>query len=346
VAARGERELTEPAREAGAGGGAPLRVGVVGVGALGRHHVRLLTGLDGVELAGIHDLRPEIAESVASEFGTRALPSLDALASLAEAMVVAVPTVSHAEVAGELLDRGLHVLVEKPITPDLESADRLIERAGDRVLAVGHVEFYNPAVQALLALEPRPRFIEVQRLSVFGSRSLDIDVILDLMIHDLQILHTLDPSPVREVRAAGVAVLSDRLDIANARVELESGCVANLTASRVSAERVRKLRLFSRERYFSLDYQEQTLKGYRLEDGGAVASARGDAPAGQAGGAGRRIAALDLSVAREEPLRRELEAFAAACRRRAVAYVDGARGRAALRSALAIAGAVGPRGSA
>jgi predicted dehydrogenase len=194
------------------------------------------------------------------------------------------------------------------------------------VLAVGHVEFYNPAVEQLVSAQPRPRFVEVQRLSIFGLRSLDIDVILDLMIHDLQILHALDPSPVREVRAAGVAVLSERIDIANARVELESGCVANLTASRVSAERVRRLRLFSRERYYSLDYQEQTLKGYRLEAAGG-------------GGSERRIVALDLSVARDEPLRRELEAFVAACRGDRIDYVDGAAGRAALETALAIASA-------
>jgi predicted dehydrogenase len=299
---------------------------VVGVGALGRHHVRLLAGLDGAALAGVHDLRPEVAGAVAAEFGTRALPSLEELAEQADAMVVAVPTVDHAEVGCRLLGRGLHVLIEKPIAPDLESADRLLRAAGDRVLAVGHVEFYNPAVQQLAAVQPTPRFIEVQRLSVFGWRSLDIDVVLDLMIHDLQILHALDPSPVREVRAAGVAVLSDRIDIANARVELESGCVANLTASRVSSERVRRLRLFSRESYYSLDYQEQTLKGYRLESGA---------------GSERRIVALDLSVARDEPLRRELEAFVAACRGDRVDYVDGAAGRTALATALAIAAAAG-----
>jgi predicted dehydrogenase len=303
---------------------------VVGVGALGRHHVRLLASIEGAALAGVYDVRSEVAERVAAEFGTRALPSLGALAAEAEAMVVAVPTVSHAEVGCRLLERGLHVLVEKPIAPDLAAADRLLQSAGDRVLAVGHVEFYNPAVQALAAARPTPRFVEIQRLSVFSLRSLDIDVILDLMIHDLQILHALDPTPVREVRAVGVAVLSERIDIANARVELESGCVANLTASRVSAERVRRLRLFSRDCYYSLDYQEQTLKGYRLE-----------------AAAERQIVALDLTVGRAEPLRRELEAFVAACRGEQVEYVDGASGRAALASALAIAeaaaGAAGAR---
>ena len=315
--------------------------------------MRLLRGMPGVSLAGAYDLRRDVAERVAAEFGTRALPSLDALAAEADAMVVAVPTVSHAEVGCRLLEGGLQVLVEKPIAADLASADRLVASAGDRVLAVGHVEFYNPAVQALLSARPDPRFVEIQRLSVFGLRSLDIDVILDLMIHDLQILHALDPSPVREVRAAGVAVLSERIDIANARVELESGCVANLTASRVSAERVRRLRLFSRERYYSLDYQEQTLKGYRLETAPAGApavaaagtaarigsddAAAGNSTGDRAAARDRRIVALDLAVERAEPLRRELEAFVAACRGERVEYVDGGAGRAALATALAIA---------
>jgi predicted dehydrogenase len=268
-------------------------------------------------------------------------------------MVVAVPTVSHAEVGCRLLEQGLHVLVEKPIATDLAGADRLLASRGDRVLAVGHVEFYNPSVRALAETRPSPRFVEIQRLSVFSPRSLDIDVILDLMIHDLQILHALDPTPVREVRAAGVAVLSDRIDIANARVELESGCVANLTASRVSSEKVRRLRLFSRQRNYSLDYQEQTLKGYRLEEvepaGAASRSleAGGQTPQGAVVHPSRRIAALDLAVARAEPLRRELEAFVGACRGEQVAYVDGRSGRAALASALAIArAAASPGGGA
>jgi predicted dehydrogenase len=321
---------------------------VVGVGALGRHHVRLLAGaggrpLEGTVLAGVYDLDTGVAERVAAEFGTRALPSLDALAAEADAMVVAVPTLSHAEVGCRLLERGLHVLVEKPIAPDLAAADRLLAAARDRVLAVGHVEFYNPAVQQLLSSNPRPRFAEVQRLSVFGLRSLDIDVILDLMIHDLQILHALDPSPVREVRAVGVAVLSERIDIANARVQLESGCVANLTASRVSAERVRRLRLFSSERYYSLDYQEQTIKGVRLEAGAEPLAALTSSDLAAA--PGRRIVGLDLPVARAEPLRRELEAFVAACRGDQIQYVDGAAGRAALETALAIAHAASSAGA-
>jgi predicted dehydrogenase len=180
-------------------------------------------------------------------------------------------------------------------------------------------------VQALLGLSTPPRFVEVQRLGVFSPRSLDVDVVLDLMIHDLQILHALDPSPLAEVRATGIPVLSPRVDIANARVELASGCVANLTASRVSAERVRKLRAFLPSRYYSLDYHAQEIKGYRLEEGGT----------------GRRIVPDDLAIERAEPLRRELEAFVAACRGERPPLVDGAAGRQALATALAVVAAIG-----
>ena len=303
----------------------PLRIGVIGAGAMGRNHVRILSSLPGVELVGVHDPRPEAAEAMASEHGARVFPRLEDLAGEIEAAVLAAPTVAHAEVGCELLVRGLHLLVEKPLAASLAEADRLLDRRGDRVLAVGHVEFYNPAVQALLGVGMPPRFVEVQRLAVFTPRSLDVDVVLDLMIHDLQILHALDPSPVREVRATGIAVLSPRIDIANARVELESGCVANLTASRVSAERVRKLRAFLPSRYYSLDYQAQEIRGYRLEEQD-----------------GRRsIVPADLEVERAEPLRRELEAFVAACQGEPAPLVDGAAGRQALATALAVVAAIG-----
>jgi len=291
---------------------------------MGRNHVRLLSSLAGADLVGVYDPKPEAAEGVAREHGVRVFLRLEDLAGEIEAAVVAAPTAAHAEMGCALLERGLHVLVEKPLAPSLAEADRLLERAGDRVLAVGHVEFYNPAVQALLSLATAPRFVEVQRLGVFSPRSLDVDVILDLMIHDLQILHVLDPSPVAEVRATGIAVLSPRIDIANVRVELASGCVANLTASRVSAERVRKLRAFLPNRYYSLDYQAQEIKGYRLEETGTQ----------------RRILPDDLPVERAEPLKRELEAFLAACRGEDAPRVDGAQGRRALATALAVVEAI------
>lgn len=304
--------------------GARLRVGVIGTGALGRHHARILSQLPGVEMVGIHDARREQAEAVAAEHGCKVWDSLDDLAAGLDAAVVAVPTVAHAEIGCALLRRGLHVLVEKPIASSLAEGDALLAARGDRVLAVGHVEFYNPAVQALLAAGLPPRFVEVERLAVFTPRSLDVDVVLDLMIHDLQILHSLDPSPVAEVRATGIAVLSAKVDIANARIAFASGCVANVTASRVSAERVRKLRVFSPHRYHSLDYQQQEIKGYRLEAGG-------EAP---------QIVKDDLVVEKAEPLRRELEAFVAACRGERVPLVDGVAGRQALATALAVGEAI------
>jgi predicted dehydrogenase len=293
---------------------------------MGRNHVRLLAALPGAELVGVYDPRAEAAGSVAREHGARVFDRVDDLAAGIEAAVVAVPTESHAALGCELLDRGLHVLVEKPLASTLGEADRLLAAADGRVLAVGHVEFFNPAVQALLSVGIPPRFVEVQRLGVFSPRSLDVDVILDLMIHDLQILHALDPSPVAEVRATGIAVLSQRIDIANVRIELASGCVANLTASRVSSERVRKLRTFLPSRYYSLDYQAQEIRGYRLEENGGE----------------RRILPDDLAIEKAEPLKRELESFVAACRGEDVPIVTGARARQALETALAVVKAIKP----
>ncbi|HVS01179.1 MAG TPA: Gfo/Idh/MocA family oxidoreductase [Thermoanaerobaculia bacterium] len=299
---------------------------MVGTGSLGRHHARILSRLPGVELVGVHDARPEAAEAVAGEHGTRAFPDLEPLAERVEAAVVAVPTSQHAAVGCRLLEMGCHVLVEKPIAASLADADRLLEAAArrGRVLAVGHVEYHNPAVQALLAGGSAPRFVEVQRLGVFHTRNLDVDVILDLMIHDLQVLHALDPSPVEEVRATGVSVLSPRIDIANVRLELGSGCVANLTASRVSAERVRKLRVFLPSAYLSLDYQKQEIKSYRLVE------EKGEA----------RIVRAEVEVRPAEPLRRELEAFVGACRGEPTPSVSGEEGRRALATALSIVEAV------
>jgi predicted dehydrogenase len=291
---------------------------------MGRNHVRLLSSLPGAELVGVYDPNRQAAEAAARDHGARVFPRLEELAGEIEAAVVAAPTVAHAEMGCELLGRGLHVLIEKPLAASLAEADRLLAQADGRVLAVGHVEFFNPAVQALLAVGSPPRFVEIQRLGVFSPRSLDVDVVLDLMIHDLQILHALDPSPVAEIRATGIAVLSARIDIANVRVELESGAVANLTASRVSSERARKLRVFLPNRYYSLDYQAQEIKGYRLEEEGEK----------------RRILPDDLSVERAEPLKRELEAFLAACRGEPAPRVSGEQGRRALATALAVVEAI------
>jgi predicted dehydrogenase len=307
--------------------GETIRIGVVGTGALGRHHTRIAGRLPGAERVGIFDLDRGTAERVAAEHGARVFDSLDALAGEIDAAILAVPTVDHARVGCELLSRGVHLLVEKPMAASLAEADRLLEAAAgaDRVLAVGHVEFYNPAVQALLALRARPRFAEVQRLSRFTPRSLDVDVILDLMIHDLQILHALDPSPLAEIRATGVDVLSPKIDIANVRLAFESGLVANVTASRVSTEAVRKLRVFFDRRYVSVDYREQEIKSYRLAEQGG----------------GRAIVEDEMEFERDEPLVREQRAFLAAIRGEDVPWVDGARGRQALATALALVEQIG-----
>ncbi len=301
-----------------------LRIGVIGTGGMGRHHVRILSTLPGVELVGIHDQRPETAQAMADQHGVTLFSSVDELAAHSEALILAVPTVDHATLGCKLLAAGQHLLIEKPLAASLQEADRLLAAAGDQVLAVGHVEFHNPAVEALIQLGMPPGYIEVQRLAPFTPRSLDVDVVLDLMIHDLQILHALDPSEVVEVRATGIHVLSPRTDIANVRIELASGCTANLTASRISADKVRKLRVFLPSRYYSLDYPLQEVKGYQLvraEDG-------------------PRIEPADLAVEKCEPLVRELEAFVAACKGEAPVKVSGVEARRALATALAVVEAI------
>ncbi len=303
-----------------------MRIAVVGTGAMGRHHVRILASSSEADLAGIYDDRHEAAVALAQEHGTTKFEDLDELLDQVEAVVLAVPTTDHAELGCRMLERGLHVLVEKPMASNLEEADRMIaaaESAG-RVLGVGHVEFYNPAVRALLDHDDRPRYVEVQRLSPFSPRSLDIDVLRDLMIHDLQLLHAMDPSPLEEVRAVGIKVLSPQVDMVNARLKLASGLVANFTASRVAAEPARKLRVFLHNSYISIDYREQEMKGAYLDEDG-----------------GRRIMPLALPpIEKGEPLKAELKAFLAVCRGEEVPFVDGAGGRRALETALAVGRAI------
>ena len=303
-----------------------LRAGVIGTGHLGRHHVRILASMPDVELVGIYDQNPEVAAALAQEHGTVSLSSPEELWQATDAVVLAVPTFAHAQLGIQTLERGLHLMVEKPMASTLGEADAMLAATSDRqVLAVGHVEFYNPAVQALLEAGDSPRFIEAQRLSPFTPRSLDVDVILDLMIHDLQILHALDPSPIHEIRCTGIDVLSTRVDIATARIELESGATANITASRVSAEPTRKLRVFQRQKYFSVDYREQEMKGFGLEEDGDK----------------RLITPVDVQVEKCEPLRAELDAFIARCRGENVPYVSGEDGRRALDTALRVRDAIG-----
>ena len=293
-----------------------VRLAVVGVGHLGRHHARVASSLSGLRVVGVHDHHPGRAEEIAREFSLRVFSNFEQIAEEAEAVVVATPTVTHAEIAGFFLDRGLHVLVEKPIAADLAHAEDLVQRArgAGRVLQVGHVERYNPAIEAALTLVAAPRFIEVHRLGVFTLRSLDVDVVLDLMIHDLQIVSALVGRPVREVRAAGVPVLTAKLDIANARLAFEGGCVANLTASRVSAEKVRKCRVFAPSIYVSVDMQAQSVSAFRLRR----ESGRPE------------ILPVPVAVSREEPLSRELVDFRRAVVEGSRPLVSGEDGRDAL----------------
>jgi len=306
---------------------APIPVAVVGVGHLGRHHLRLSRSLPGWASVGAFDPERSRLEEVCREFGATPLASLDEAVERCAAVIVASPTVTHHEVASRFLAAGRHVMVEKPIAASRAEADDLVRQARERgvVLGVGHVEFYNPAVQAVLARGPRPRYVDAQRLSPFTRRSLDIDVILDLMVHDLQLAQALTGrSAVTEVRAVGVPVLSPRVDLANVRVQFASGCVATLTASRVSSDRVRKLRLFEPSAYYSIDYAEQSVSAYRLRrDAGEPV-----------------IEPVPFEVVRAEPLAAEHEAFQAACRGQAGPFVDGADGAAALAAALAVTEAI------
>lgn len=243
----------------------PVRTGVVGVGAWGKNHVRVLSSAPESELIGVYDLDGDRAREVAASGGCRAYDDLDRLLADTEAVCVAVPTTAHLHVTLLALDRGVHVLVEKPIASTPTEADRMTEAAekSGRVLAVGHLERFNPAVEALFAEACDPRFVEIHRLSPFDVRGLDVSVVLDLMIHDIDVLLRLVRSPLADLEATGVPVLSGNIDIANARLRFENGCVANLTASRISLGKTRKIRIFEETRYISVSYTDQTVTVYR-----------------------------------------------------------------------------------
>src|SRR6267142_5056790 len=258
-----------------------VNVAVIGVGAFGRNHARVYKQLEDhgepVRLLGVVDRDVTRADSVGREFGCRSFGSLEQLVtthSEVQAASVTVPTAHHLEVARVLLQAGVDVLVEKPLASSLQEADELIalEKTNQRIAQVGHLERFNPAVRATIPLINRPMFFEVHRLSVFTPRALDVDVVLDLMIHDLDIVLKFAGSPVREVRAVGLPILSPKVDIANVRVEFESGCVANFTASRVSTERVRKLRLFQPGQYISIDYGRQDVLVFSVGAAAGIAA--------------------------------------------------------------------------
>jgi predicted dehydrogenase len=311
---------------------AELRVGVVGVGSLGQHHARVYSELPGARLVGVHDRLPERAAEVAARHGCRVFGSLGELVAEVDAASVAVPTVDHHAVASELLSAGRSVLVEKPLATTLAEADELIALAARKgaALQTGHIERFNPATDILRNNVTTPRFVEVHRLGSFSARSLDIDVVLDLMIHDLDIVLSLDGSEVVQVDAVGVPVLTPRVDIANARLRFASGLIANLTASRVSVEKVRKFRVFAPRTYISLDFAAREGQIYRLVDG---ALGRPD------------IRVERTTAASEEPLRRQLLAFVASVREGRPPVVSGEDGRRALHLATRILEGIAAHGA-
>ena len=311
----------------GAAGGAPLRLGVVGIGHLGRHHARILASLPGVAFAAAADLRLDRAQAAVA--GTAAVAAADAaeLLGRVDAVTIAVPTDAHLDVARPFLERGVHVLVEKPMAAGVAEADEMLGLAArsGALLAVGHTERFNPAIQAVRADIRRPRFIEVHRLSGFPERSLDIDVIFDVMIHDLDVLLDVAGDEVTSVEAVGVPVLTPKVDIANARLKFASGCTANITASRISRDRVRKARFFEPDLYVSVDYAAFEAEVWRLVP---------------RDGARPSIEGGPVDVTRDEPLRAELADFVEAVRTRRAPRVDGAAGRRALALASRVAEAI------
>jgi len=308
--------VTEGADRRSSPAGEVIRLAVVGVGHLGRQHARVAADLPGARLVGVRDIDAGRAEEVARENACDVLPDLETVAARAQAVIVATPTVSHAEVGGFFLDRGRDVLIEKPIAVTLAEADDLVARAraAGRIIQVGHVERYNPAVEAAFGLLAHPRFVEVHRLGAFTGRSLDVDVVRDLMIHDLQMVGELVGRPATEIRAAGLPVLTQQLDIANARIAFEGGCVASLTASRVSPEKVRKFRVFAPSLYVSIDLLARSATAFRLSHERGVPE----------------VLPVSFPVEKEEPLRRELADFVRCVRERARPRVPGEAGRDAL----------------
>jgi predicted dehydrogenase len=285
---------------------------------MGRNHARVYSLLDKVLLTAVYDADPLRAAAVAAEFGAQAVASLEELAALCDVASVAVPTVAHRDVGCRLMELGVHVLMEKPISPTVEDAQVMVATAQrtERVLQIGHIERFNPVMRELEKKLSHPRFIEAHRLSPFPNRSIDIGVVLDLMIHDLEIILHLVRSPIVSMDAVGVAVLTKQEDIANARLRFENGCVANVTASRISPERMRKLRVFQEDCYLSLDYQEQSGHIHWKED--------------------MEIKRAEVAVEPGEPLRLELAAFVNSVAAGAAPAVSGQQGAAALSVALEI----------
>ena len=313
-----------------AGESRKIRAAVVGTGEFGRNHARVYRELADVELVGVYDRDAARAQAIATEFETHALRSLEEVCERAEAASVAVPTLAHAEVGCRLLEGGLDVLVEKPMALNLAEADELQAAAArrNRILQVGHVERFNPAVSAVEPILNRPLFFEVHRLGVFTPRSLDVEVIFDVMIHDLDILLALVKEPVTELKAVGIPVLTDKVDIAHARLEFAGGAVANVTASRVSTERVRKMRFFQQHEYISLDYARRDALRVGVKKPGPQPE----------------FSFEKLTAPNVEPLHAELEAFTNSVRTRREPRTNGAAGRAALELATRVMASIQEHG--
>jgi predicted dehydrogenase len=309
------------------------RVGVVGAGSLGFHHIRILRDLPGIRFSGFVETRRERAAEVAKELGVKEHEALDDLLAVSDAVIVVVPTSAHFSVASAAIERGKHVFIEKPITTTLEEADALLELARKKgaIVQIGHIERFNQAVRAALPYVNKPRFIDSERLAPFSPRGSDVAVVLDLMIHDIDLLLTLVGCGAKEISAVGVPVLTPMLDIANARVTFTSGAVANITSSRISRERKRKIRIFQQSGYLSLDLAAGTGEFFRLRsdiDPLAVRSAPADITA--------YVDRIKLEAPAGEPLKLELESFIAALKGEGPVVVTGDEGRLALGVALQI----------
>ncbi|MCC6927361.1 MAG: Gfo/Idh/MocA family oxidoreductase [Gemmatimonadaceae bacterium] len=311
----------------------PLRVGVIGAGALGYHHVRIMREMEDVAFVGFHEARTDRASQVASELGVRAFDDAVALVEACDALTIVVPTPAHFAVAREAVSRGKHVLIEKPLTATLAEADELLALAARHgaLVQTGHVERFNRAIRAAMPYVESPRFLESDRLAPFSPRGSDVAVVLDLMIHDIDLLLTLVRSGAQDVAAVGIPVLTPFVDIANARITFQSGAVANVTASRVSRERMRKLRLFQPSGYLSLDLGAGNGEFYRI---------RGDVDLAALTKAPQALEAfverIPLEAPDGEPLRLEFRSFIDAVLGRAPVTVTGADGREALAVAMRI----------
>lgn len=315
-----------------------VRMGVVGTGSLGFHHARILRDVDGVEMMGIHDLRKERGLEVGAELGVTNHPTLESLLDCCDAVVVAVPTTAHEEVAIAALERGVHALIEKPMAPDLAAADRILAaaEASGAVVQIGHVERFNPAIRAAEPWLDNPLFVESHRMAPFSPRSTDVAVVLDLMIHDVDLVGSLVGGRVAEIAASGVPVLTPSVDIANARLTFENGAVANLTASRVSMERMRKIRIFQPSGYLSLNLADGTGEFLRLKKGIPALGGGDPVVPPPAEGLAALVERVELRGDGAEPLRKELENFRDAARGDRPPAVSGRAGREALALTLSI----------